>query len=309
MTSPLISSKTAMLAFVRVIWPVIAAAATAAVTVFVMDSNRDGGEARNNGAQREAAALSLPVVTESIDPVLGIPARGNRPNNAFLRPSSPSWRATVVRYNGQIFSRNAQEVMWIPDLVDGKHLLRWQTTDKGSPGLQGIFPGNELELLDNNLYNFCVGALFVKVHSRAVDVTGYTLLETINSETEVIGDNFRVAKDADRFSKTTTVDIKGLTAYSLKISNDPTNLSTYTEIFHDPGRYEKDFSGGTPGGVHLVFAISAAYLMLLQAYTADITPDQRDNTLKAAVAFVDNYLEPKRVAIGSGAVSWPYGID
>jgi len=309
MTDPLLRSKTRFLALVRATLPFIAGAATAAATVFVIDSNRDGSDARREREAREDAVLSLPVVTESIDPVLGIPARVNRPNNAFLRPFSPSWRGTVVRYNGQIFSPNAQELIWIPALVDGKHLLRWQTTDKGSPGLQGIFPGNELELLDNNLYDFGVGALFVKVRSRAVDVTGYTLLETIIGETEVVGDKFRVAKDADRFRKTTTVDIKGLTLYAPKIPNDRTSLATFAEIFNDPGRYEKDLSGGSPGGVHPVFAISAAYGMLLQAYSADISPGERDNALRAAVSFVDNYLEPMKVAVGSGAVSWSYGFD
>lgn len=164
---------------------IVASIVAAVVTVFVMGGSQGRGATAilKRGVEGEAVR-HLPLVTESMDPVLGIPARVNRPNNRFLKPFSPTWAGSVVRYTGPPFSRNAQKIIWIPDLVDGKHLLRWQTTDNGSPGLQGIFLGNELELLDNNLYDFGVGALFVKVRSRAANVTGYALLETIIGETK-----------------------------------------------------------------------------------------------------------------------------
>lgn len=278
-------------------------AVTAVATVFLLGIFRDGVPTK------EETGHSLPVVTESVEPTLGIPARVNRPNNAFLKPFAPAWAGTVVRYKGQIFSRNQPEMIWIPEVVDGKYLLRWQTTDKGSPGLQGIFPGNELELLDNNLYDFGVGTLFVKVRSLTAGVTGYSLLETIIGETEVAGDTFRVVKDAERYRKTTSVDIDGITAYALKIPNDRTNLPTYTEILNQPDRYTKELSGGNPGGVHPVFAISTAYLFLLQAHSSETTLGERENAIKAVMAFVDNYLEPKKVTIAPGVVSWPYGFD
>lgn len=293
-----------MLTVGRVMLPVIVVSAiTAVLTLYGIES------ARRDGVGKEGEARGLPLVTESVDPVLGIPVRVHRPHNAFLKPFSPTWSGTVVRYTGQLFSRNAQEIIWIPELVDGKYLLRWQTTEKGSPGLQGIFLGNELELLDNNLYDFGVGALFVKVHSRVAGVTGYALLETIIGETEVVGDSFRVVKDSERFRKTTAVDIDGIMAYALKIPNDRANLTALTEILTNPHRYATELSGGNVGGVHPVYAISSVYLLLLQAHTADVPSDERAKVLKAAIAFVDNYLDPKKVTIAPGVVSWAFGMD
>ncbi|HNI68400.1 MAG TPA: D-glucuronyl C5-epimerase family protein [Nitrospira sp.] len=118
-----------------------------------------------------------------------------------------------------------------------------------------------------------------------------------------------MAKNAERHRKTTTVDIDGVTAHALKIPNDPSNLTTFSKIFTQPRRYPTELSGGTRGGVHPVYAISSAYLTLLQAYSADITPGARKKVLKAVIAFVDNYLIPKKVEIAPGVVSWAYGMD
>ena len=80
---------------------IVASIVAAVVTVFVMGGSQGRGATAilKRGVEGEAVR-HLPLVTESMDPVLGIPARVNRPNNRFLKPFSPTWAGSVVRYTG-----------------------------------------------------------------------------------------------------------------------------------------------------------------------------------------------------------------
>src|SRR5262249_48238849 len=169
--------------------------------------------------------------SSDVAPYLGIPAEVVRPNVHMLAPYSADRAGLRVRYLRNIFSTNQPDLAWTPLLRSGKSLLRWQAYD-GTSGLQEIFPGNELVLLDNEIYDFGVGTLFVKVRLRKV-ASAFILLETLIGETEPV-DGIIVAKDPTLFLRHASVEYRGLRLYEQFVGDEPTFLDEFTKLLSRP---------------------------------------------------------------------------
>ena len=106
-----------------------------------------------------------------------------RPTGRTLRPYFAMRAGLTVRYLGNIFSTNEPELLWVPAVENGMERLIWQTFQPGKGGLTGVYPGQELKLLDDKLYDLDVGTLFVKMQTGEFP-PAYMLLETLIGETE-----------------------------------------------------------------------------------------------------------------------------
>jgi hypothetical protein len=57
----------------------------------------------------------------------------------------------TVRYLANIFSTKDAELLWVPAVENSMERLIWQTFQPGKGGLIGVYPGQELKLLDDKL--------------------------------------------------------------------------------------------------------------------------------------------------------------
>ncbi len=250
------------------------------------------------------AVPSLPHVTHGIDPYLQIPAVVHHPNAAFVKPYHALRKGLKVRYLGNLFSREQPELIWVPAEEDGKLLLKWQTSQNGGSGLQGIFPGNVLELLDDHLYDFGVGTLFVKVRSEAANCTGYALLETILGETEPADNQLWLARDLPRFLGCSVVRHEGLSLYAIVLPQDAAEIEHGIEALEHPEAYDKALSAGKPK-LHPSYAANTVYTLLLHALTPECPPARQKRIVAAAQTFFAHYVFPRARATGADACAWP----
>jgi hypothetical protein len=247
------------------------------------------------------------TVTHETDRYLGIPAVVRHPNNTTQYPYFALREGLKVRYLKNIFSTNQPDLLWIPEESDGKTLLRWQTAKVGSAGLYGIFPGNILTLLDNELYDFGVGTRFVKVRLEEPELVGYTLLETIIGETEVVDDALWAAEDIPRLKKTTVLDYKGCPIYAVHLpSFNQREIGHWIKILADPTTYPTALNGAQPGGVHPVFATTTVNSLLLHTLQTEGKEAEKQAIRQAVQHFFENYVFSTKTPRADQSVSWPY---
>jgi hypothetical protein len=253
---------------------------------------------------------SLPIQTFDVDPYLGIPAVVEHPNNKFLQPYFAIRKGLRVKYINNIFSTNMPDLIWVPEVTSqGKVLLRWQTSEKNSPGLVGIFPGQILQVVDDKLYDFGVGTLFVKVYSESYKATGYTLLETIIGETEPVDDVLWKANDVKKLVEKSTLSFEGMVLYAILLPGDRNVIIKYVDDFNHPETYEKTLNGSQPNGVHPVVAANAVYSTLLFALLPTTSDDDKQKMIASAENFFKHYVIPNKVEIAPGIISWPYKFE
>lgn len=262
---------------------------------------------KDGGARPDTAIDVLPTVTNGIDPILGIPAVVHRPNNSFLQPYSPTWKGLTVKYVGDIFKGRNQDMLYSPAILDGRVLLPWQTSVDGAPGLYGIYPGNTLTFLDNNLYDLGLGLLFGKVSHDAVNLEGYVPLNVLLGECDMANTELWVAKDIDRLLKETTVMYQGMLLYAVDLGNDQNKIQSVIDLMGDSTRYNElkvEMSGDHP-----LFATSQLLVLLFVAAREETPEDLRKKIISVSKLFFDEYIIPKQVALGHDFASWPFGFE
>ncbi|MCG2643574.1 MULTISPECIES: D-glucuronyl C5-epimerase family protein [Bradyrhizobium] len=238
---------------------------------------------------------------------LGIPAVVEHKNAGFFQPYSALRAGVRLRYVRNIFSTNQPDMMWFPADIGGRQILSWQTFD-GADGLWGIFPGQEVQLVDDVLYDFGVGAPFVKIR-RAGKPDGYLTLETVLGETEPVGGDLVVASDPDRFFANASIKVDGVRLFEQTVNHDRTEFARLIDLLSKPERYAAELSGGNQGGVHPLFAASTARGMLFTALGEDIPSEQKAAAVAAAETFVQSYVIGQKHEVAPGLFAWPYQFE
>ncbi len=251
---------------------------------------------------------TLPLVTLDKNNSLGIPAYVEHLNHHLLRPYMADRKGLEVIYTKHLFAKNQTAMIYIPKLVNHKYLLIWQTSSHGRPGLVGIYPSNKLILLDNKLYDFGVGVLFVKVYSETANATGYTLLSTIIGETTPTGNQLWSANDINRLKKTTTISFNGIILYPIQLPLDQNKIDQDIAILKDPASYVRKLNGGLQHGVHPVVAANTLYSLLIYSMEENVTKEKSNEILDAAKIFFENYVFKEMQKTGKNAYSWPYNM-
>ena len=125
---------------------------------------RDGA-GHDAGAASGDAGAAFAETSAEIDPYLRIPAVVQRPNAHLVKPYKRMQKGLRLTYRGNRFSANQPDLIWVPEVTRDRYKLRWETLGKKveGAGLAGVFPGNVLRILDDELYDFGVGTLFVRV--------------------------------------------------------------------------------------------------------------------------------------------------
>jgi hypothetical protein len=93
---------------------------------------------------------------------LQIPTLVTRVPGYDTKPYIRLQKGLQVRYLKNIFSSNQPDLMYIPGVLGDRVRLRWQTMGKLGDG-SGVWSTGDMEILDDRLYDFGVGTLFVKV--------------------------------------------------------------------------------------------------------------------------------------------------
>ncbi len=256
-------------------------------------------------------ALRLPSATgpqRVLAPYIDIPAVVVRPNAAALRPYFALRKGLTVRYLGNMLSTAQPELMWVPASENGRDRLIWQSFIPNKGGLLGIYVGDVITLLDDVLYDFDVGTLFVKAQKPGFP-PGYMLLETLIGETEPATRELIVAKDEDRFRNFSSVDYDGVRLYEQTVNVDPKQMERDTATLLDAATYGTSLAGGMSGGVHPLYATSTARALLFAALKPQVGEEIRKAAIAAVAHFFDNYIEKAKVDLGDGRISWPYQFD
>lgn len=252
---------------------------------------------------------SLPTVTTGADNPLGIPAAIEHPNNKFLRPFYADRAGLKVVYEKQIFSLRQPAMMYVPADIEGRTMLPWQTSENGKPGLYGLFPGSNLTLLDNKLYDIGVGTLFLKVRNESVQgLVGFVPIDIIIGETKPAGDELWRAEDAARLKDLSLVDIDGLPLYAILRPTDAKEVERQIAMLSNPSNYDGALGGGHPG-VHPVSAANTVYGVLMYALRPGVDSALRNRAISAAQQFFEAYAFPKADQIKAGVVAWPYTFE
>jgi hypothetical protein len=106
----------------------------------------------------------------------------------------------------------------LADIEGGRTMLPWQISEQGKPGLYGLYPGNMLTLLDDKLYDFGIGTLFIKIKNKSAEGrVGFVPADIIIGETRPADDALWRAKDIDKFKELATVDIDGILTYAISL--------------------------------------------------------------------------------------------
>jgi hypothetical protein len=250
---------------------------------------------------------TLHTVTTSVDPELGIPAQVHRPNNAKLAPYSPSWKDLRLRYEGDVFRGRNPPMMYVPLHDNGRVLLPWQTSEKGKPGLLGLFPGNEVTIIDDRLYDLGVGTLMVKVRAEGRTSAAYVPLGLVLGNMAAADESLWAARDLDRVLRKIVFDFKGARIYAIDQAQSG-NIEELISTFQNPASYASALSGGQ-SGIHPVYAGSILASALFYALRGDTPPQVRDRVVAAARVFFDEYVLKAAVEQGDGTISWPYPFD
>jgi len=243
----------------------------------------------------------------SIAPYLGIPALVTRPNGHTLHPYFAQRAGLRAKYLKNIFSTNQPELVWIPYVQDGKYLLRWQSyDDQTKSGIVGLYPNEEIEFVDDNLYDFGVGTLFAKVRLPDQKI-GFALLETIIGEMDSKPDLI-VAKDRDLFTHNSSVDYEGIRLYEQTVTADRKALDREIKNLSEPAEYAQNFPASN-GTIHPLLIASSARAMLFTALKQDIDPKARQAAIDSAEIFFRSYVFKEKVDVKPGLISWPYKMD
>ncbi|WFU35756.1 D-glucuronyl C5-epimerase family protein [Bradyrhizobium brasilense] len=254
-----------------------------------------------------AKAEPMQSTTTESSPYLGIPALVEHKNAQFLRPYFAMRAGLRVRYVKNIFSTYQPDMMWFPSIENGRQILAWQTFD-GSAGLYGVFPGSELELVDDTLYDFGVGALFVKVKSKDKPEC-YLPLETLVGETEPANSALLAASDRSQFYRHASVEFDGIRLYEQTVSHDRKQFEKFVSLLARPEDYATQLSGGQPGGVHPLFAASSVRGMLFTALSDGIAPEQKADAIASAEIFAKHYISSAKREVAPGVFAWPYNFE
>lgn len=257
-------------------------------------------------APAQTASAAAPVNA----PYLDVPAVVERPNSVFVKPYSAKRAGLKVKYAKNRFSSNQPELIYVPEIEakTGRVLLRWQTSENGKPGLLGLFDGNIIEIVDDKLYDFGVGSLFVKV-KREDGVEGYAQFETIFGETEVADDSMWDATELARVKAATTLTYEGIVLYEKFIAQGAPQVESQIKLLDDVAAYPTALSGGQPGGVHPLFGGATVYGLLMTALRPDIPDELRARAVAASEKFFTEYVFKAKVEISPGVISWPFRFD
>ena len=169
---------------------------------------------------RPRVKQSLPTVTTHVDPILGIPAVVKRPNNIALTPYIADRVGLRLRYETDIIKSLNGDILYSPKLVGNRIFLPWQTSEKGGPGLFGIYPGNTLTILDDAIYDLAVGTLMVKAKLDHNGLEGFVPLSTIIGDTVADNDDLWSADDVERLKKSILMTFEGVTVYAFGVPAD-----------------------------------------------------------------------------------------
>lgn len=242
------------------------------------------------------------------DNYLQVPALITFPNKEFARPFEAKWKGLRVRYTGNIFSVNQPDLIYKEQISKNRYLLPWQTSENGGPGLGGIFEGNILQFVDNEIYDLSVGALFARVRNESTGFEGFVSLETIFGECEPYDRWNIVAKDPEQYERISSLVIGNTLFNMLFISRDQASLDQLLMHFEAKDKWTVNFSGGqTGGGVHPVFAANQLNSILV-AYFEESNLLVRDRILSAARVFFEDYVFRNAKEVGGG-LSWPYSFE
>lgn len=244
----------------------------------------------------------------AIAPYLNIPVILARPNAKKLAPYFAMREGLEVRYIGNKFSIAQPELLWVPASENGAERLIWQSYIEGKGGLVGLGAGEVVRLLDDKLYDFDVGTLFVKV-KKGNFPPSYMLLETLVGETEPATTELLVAKNPNVFLEHASVDVEGVRLYEQTVNVDREQIKRDTANLFDDAAYAASLSGGMSGGVHPLYATSAARALLFAAMKPQVSEEMRKAAVAATAHFFTKYIEAAKVDLGDGMISWPYKFD
>jgi hypothetical protein len=247
----------------------------------------------------------LPTTTYDVDPVLGIPAVVVRPNNAFLRPYLADRKGLKVSYVGDSLMSLNPDMLYSPAIREGRTFLPWQTSDEGAPGLYGVFPGNQLTILDDALYDFGVGLLMVRARLDAQELEGFLPLATVICETMPADNSLWPSRYAKRLKQELLLKTDKAIIYTFSKPKDENAIQQAIDNLGNPSLYASTLSGGKSDTVHPVYAANLVYGLLLKWLAAENNPQLRDDIKKACVAVFDNYFFINVDSVGGGA-SWPF---
>lgn len=265
------------------------------------------GADTSTGSSTALLPGALPTVSTTVVPELGIPAEVHRPNNTKLAPYSPRWAGLRLRYEGDVFRGRNPPMAYVPRHDHGRVLLPWQSSEKGKPGLRGLYPGNLFTLSDDRLYDLGVGTLMAKVVLDGHDSPSYVPLGLVLGNTVAADDSLWSARDLDRVLRKVVFDFKGTRIYAIDQAQSG-NIEELINTFQTPALYASALSGGQKG-IHPVYAGSILASALFYALRGDTPPPVRDRVVQAARVFFDEYVYKRAVQQGDGAVSWPYPFE
>lgn len=261
-------------------------------------------------ADEEASVLlPFPQYSAGVDAYLRIPAVVKRVNAALLRPYQRLQRGVRVVYRKNLFSTAQPDLIWVPEMTSDRFKLRWETYGRkvDNAGLVGVFPGNILRIIDDTLYDFGVGTLFVHVENETSGKRGYTLYETIIGDCDPADDQLWVAENVAGLREQTVFEFQGTDLYQIGRSQDAKAIDAWIEILGDPARYERDLNGGLANvGVHPVYASNVVSSLLVEVLRGRFGEERQVEVLSAVERFMIEWGIPKADSMPRDTISWPY---
>ena len=263
---------------------------------------------------------------------LGIPVLVMRAPGYSTQPYVRLQKGVRVRYLKNIFSSNQPDLIYIPGVIGDRVRLRWQTMGRLDDGT-GLWSVGDMEILDDRLYDFGVGPLFVKVrriddgvakqfetlkenpaypHLANLDpkqVVGYVTLETIIGDCAPLGDALWCASDTERLKSQAVVNYKNMVLYPEHLLDK--GLKERVEVLADPTRWADELSGGKPsvGKPHPVYTANTLYLIMLSVVKNGVDEQERDRVVQVVRDFFDAWVIPDAVEVLPGSLSWPYHFE
>ena len=271
---------------------------------------RDGA-GHDAGAASGDAGAAFAETSAEIDPYLRIPAVVQRPNAHLVKPYKRMQKGLRLTYRGNRFSANQPDLIWVPEVTRDRYKLRWETLGKKveGAGLAGVFPGNVLRILDDELYDFGVGTLFVRVLNETSGKSGYTLYETIIGDCDPADEQLWVARDVPGLLSRVLIEVDEIALYRISQPRDPALIDDWIDILGDPTRYRNALNGGIEGaGVHPVYAANVATAVLMELVERKHPEKRRSEILWAVRRFFDRWAIPHAERMPGDTVSWPYNF-
>ena len=242
------------------------------------------------------AATGNPLL---IDAGVGIPAAVCRPNRRFSGCYRADRRGLQVRYVGNLFSSEQPDVLWLAgtSTAEEPHMITAGTV---------LTPGDRLQILDDDLYDFAVGARFVRVMHQNSTARGYITLETLLGETIPANDELWTAEEPRRLRALVAFETDAMPLYSTnrvgaaQVADSRDYLARFRQHSAD---------GESAADVHPLQAGAHAHRLGCWSLARERTGKERDDVRGLIEGMFEGYALGAMREVAPGAWAWPYGFD